>query len=240
MLLFPCYGFSQEKVKTIGVFVALADNEHQGIVKVPDAIGKGDDPDKNLYWGTADGLKGFFGRSKDWKLTQATNTNTNSFILRTNVYKHTRHPVVLNAFAYKGEAISKCIKDFENAISSGTYDMVVYIGHNGLMDFTIPIPNKTSDKVKAPDCVVLCCKSEQYFKERIYSAGGRPVLLTSQFMYPGAFILHAIVDDWIAKKSLSNIRSSAGAAYARNQNISKKAGTGVFAVINENNDPENN
>jgi hypothetical protein len=59
-------------------------------------------------------------------------------------------------------------------------------------------------------------------------------------MYPGAFILHAIVDDWIAKKSLSNIRSSAGAAYARNQNISKKAGTGVFAVINENNDPENN
>lgn len=236
MLLFPCYGFSQEKVKTIGVFVALADNEHQGIVKVPDAIGKGDDPDKNLYWGTADGLKGFFGRSKDWKLTQATNTNTNSFILRTNVYKHTRHPVVLNAFAYKGEAISKCIKDFENAISSGTYDMVVYIGHNGLMDFTIPIPNKTSDKVKAPDCVVLCCKSEQYFKQRIHSAGGRPVLLTTQFMYPGSFILHAIVDDWISGKSLSTIRSSAGAAYAKNQNITKRAGTGVFTEIKENND----
>lgn len=114
--------------------------------------------------------------------------------------------------------------------------MVVYIGHNGLMDFTIPMPIKTRDQVKTPDCVVLCCKSEEYFKQRIISAGGRPVLLTSQFMYPGAFILHAIVDDWVSSKSLSTIRSSAGAAYAKNQNISKKAGAGVFAVIKENND----
>ncbi|MBN1906961.1 MAG: hypothetical protein JW927_17915 [Deltaproteobacteria bacterium] len=217
MLLFPCYGFAQETYKTIGVFVALADNEHQGIVKVPDAIGKGDDPDKNLYWGTADGLKGFFGRSKDWKLTQT--TNTNSSILRTIIYRHTRHQVVLNAFAYKGEAISKCIQAFEMAISSGTYDMVVYIGHNGLMDFTIPMPNKTRVQGKAPDCVVLCCKSEQHFRERIISAGGRPILLTSQFMYPGAFILHAIVDDWILNKPLGTIRSSAGAAYAKKTRI---------------------
>ncbi|NLD37300.1 MAG: hypothetical protein GX654_10570 [Desulfatiglans sp.] len=236
MLLFPCYGFSQEKVKTIGVFVALADNEHQGIVKVPDAVGKGDDPDKNLYWGTADGLKGFFGRSKDWKKIQTNNTNTNGSILRTMVFKHTRHQVVLNAFAYKGEAISKCIQAFEMAISSGTYDMVVYIGHNGLMDFTLPMPNKNRDQVKTPDCVVLCCKSEEYFKKRIISAGGRPILLTTQFMYPGAFILHAIVDDWISGKSLNTIRSSAGAAYAKNQNISKKAGTGVFTEIIKNND----
>lgn len=235
ILLFPCYGFPQEKVKTIGVFVALADNEHQGIVKVPDAIGKGDDPDKNLYWGTADGLKGFFGRSKDWKIIQTTNTNTNSSILRTMVYRHTRHQVTLNAFAYKGEAIPKCIQAFEMAISSGIYDMAVYIGHNGLMDFTIPMQIKTRDQVKAPDCVVLCCKSEQYFKERIISAGGRPVLLTTQFMYPGSFILHAIVDDWISHKSLSTIRSSAGAAYAKNQNITKKAGIGVFAEIQESN-----
>jgi hypothetical protein len=55
-------------------------------------------------------------------------------------------------------------------------------------------------------------------------------------MYPGSFILHAIVDDWISGKSLSTIRSSAGAAYAKNQNITKRAGTGVFTEIKENND----
>lgn len=41
--------------KTIGVFVALADNASQGIVPVPAAIGNGDDPERNLYWGTAGG-----------------------------------------------------------------------------------------------------------------------------------------------------------------------------------------
>ena len=34
------------------VIVALADNRYQGIVPVPPAIGNGDDPDRNLYWGT--------------------------------------------------------------------------------------------------------------------------------------------------------------------------------------------
>lgn len=138
------------------------------------------------------------------------------------------HFVCLNAFV-------PLLWDF-----SATYDVVVYIGHNGLMDFNIPMPNKTKDQVREPDCVVLCCKSEQYFKQRINEAGGRPILLTSQFMYPGSFILHAIVDDWISRKPLSAIRSSAGAAYAKNQNISKKAGIGVFAEIKENNDQINN
>src|SRR5213596_1995295 len=33
------------------VLVALADNKYQGIVPVPAAIGNGDDPVRNLYWG---------------------------------------------------------------------------------------------------------------------------------------------------------------------------------------------
>ncbi|WP_316785612.1 hypothetical protein [Pedobacter frigiditerrae] len=37
--------------KTIHVFVALCDNKYQGIVPVPKAIGNGQDPDNNLYWG---------------------------------------------------------------------------------------------------------------------------------------------------------------------------------------------
>jgi hypothetical protein len=37
------------KEKTIGVFVALADNKHQGIARVPAAIGDGEEPERNLY-----------------------------------------------------------------------------------------------------------------------------------------------------------------------------------------------
>ncbi len=46
--------------RTVHVFVALADNQHQGIVPVPARLGNGDDPEHNLYWGSAYGVKTFF------------------------------------------------------------------------------------------------------------------------------------------------------------------------------------
>ena len=219
--------------KTIGVFVALADNQNQGIVPVPEAIGKGDDPERNLYWGTADGLKGVFDRSREWKLTEKIDSPPNTEILRTRVYRNAKKNAVLSAKAYKGSAIKECIRDFEASIQSGSYDMVVFIGHNGLMDFDLPKPKKSDKQAKTPDCVVLCCKSEQYFKTRIEAAGGRPILLTTQLMYPGAFILHAAADSWLDGKDRSAIRESAGIAYAENQKLSKKAGTGVFAELKD-------
>ncbi len=54
----------------VHVFVALADNEHQGIVPVPARLGNGDDPDHNLYWGSAYGVKTFFARSVEWSLIE--------------------------------------------------------------------------------------------------------------------------------------------------------------------------
>src|SRR5687768_2778496 len=42
--------------RVVHVFVALCDNEYQGIVPVPARIGNGDDPDNNLYWGAAYGV----------------------------------------------------------------------------------------------------------------------------------------------------------------------------------------
>lgn len=219
--------------KTIGVFVALADNRNQGIVPVPEAIGKGDDPERNLYWGTGEGLKGVFDRSKDWKITKKSDTPENSAILRTRVYRNAKKKAVLYAKAYKGSAIRECIRDFENAVQSGSYDLVVYIGHNGLMDFSLPKPTKSGKQARTPDCIVLCCKSEQYFKSRIEAAGGRPVLLTTQFMYPGAFILHAAADSWLGGQKRNAVRASAGIAYAKNQKLTKKAGMGVFALLKD-------
>ena len=78
--------------RTVGVYVVLADNASQGIVPVPAAFGNGDDPEHNLYWGCADGLKA----------------------------------------------------DFERAVLSGSFDVVVYIGHNGLMDFALPVLQKSA------------------------------------------------------------------------------------------------
>lgn len=215
--------------KTIGVFVALADNASQGIVKVPKEIGNGDDPEKNLYWGTADGLKGVFDKSKDWKLIENSDKPIDSDVLRSRTYKNALKSAILYAKAYKGTSIKKCIQDYELALQQGTYDLVVYIGHNGLMDFDLPIPVKPEKQIKVSDCIVLCCKSNQYFKNRIATGGGNSILLTQQLMYPGAFILHAVADSWLDGKKPKEIRESAGAAYAANQKISVKAGIGIFA-----------
>lgn len=213
--------------KKIAVFVALADNASQGIVPVPKAIGNGDDPEKNLYWGAGEGLRGVFDKSKNWKL-QETKDLPEKNILRLRIYRHAKKKAILTAKAYKGSAIKECIEAFEVALQSGEFDLVVYIGHNGLMDFTLPIPQKGKRNV---DCIVLCCKSEVYFKKRIEAIGCQPVLLTTQLMYPGSFLLEASAEVWLDKKNRTEIRESAGAAYATNQKISKKSAVGIFSKL---------
>ena len=88
-------------------------------------------------------------------------------------------------------------------------------------------------RTNVADCVVLCCKSEHYFRSRIESAGGRPVVLTTQFMYPGSFILQAVAEGWLNGATMAALRARAGEAYAINQKLSRKAGLGVFAKIEE-------
>jgi len=165
--------------KSIGVFVALADNAHQGIVPVPAAIGNGDDPERNLYWGTADGLRGVFDKSQEWRLAEKSDRAADADVLRLRTYRHVASGAVLHARAYRGAALERCIRDFESAIRTNAFDLVVFIGHNGLMDFELPVPTRPARQVRQADCVVLGCRSEAYFQSRIESAGGRPVLLTT-------------------------------------------------------------
>jgi hypothetical protein len=219
--------------KTIGVFVALADPKHTGIEALPESIGNGDNAETNLYWGNDEGLKGVFDRSRKWKLVDRNETPQSDVVLSRRAYRRVGANLVMVAMAYRGAAMKRCIQDFEGAVAHGTFDMVVFIGHDGLMDFQLPMPERAADQGKMPDCVALCCLSEDYMKTRLLAAGGRPVLLTTQRMYPGAFVLEAVIDTWIAGKGLSDMRESAGTAYSMNQKISKRAATGVFADLNK-------
>ena len=58
--------------KVVHVFVALCDNRNQGIVQVPEALGNGQDPRNNLYWGAMYGVKTFFTRSNSWSVVRHT------------------------------------------------------------------------------------------------------------------------------------------------------------------------
>jgi hypothetical protein len=216
--------------RSVRVFIALCDNKTQGIIPVGAKIGDGDVPDENLYWGCTDGFGSLFKHSKDWKVLSA-ESDVSPIILRRMTLKHRTKDIKLVAEAYRGSAMKKCLEDFESAVASGEHDLVAFIGHNGLMDNTAEEPKVPEARPRKTDAMVLCCISDSYFRPRLERAQARPVLLTQQLMYPGAFILHDALQVWIEGGSLEEIRAAAGRAYAKNQKISVKAATGVFAPV---------
>ncbi|MFM7180363.1 MAG: hypothetical protein ACKO2G_02705 [Verrucomicrobiales bacterium] len=212
--------------KQARVFIALCDNKTQGIVPVGEKIGNRDDPDANLYWGCSDGFGTYFRRSKSWKTT-ALEKDVSPDILRRMKLTHIGGQMELTAEAYRGSKIKDCLRDFENAAASGKYDLVAFIGHNGLMDFELAPPPKVEGN--QTHVVVLCCLSEKYFGERLRALGCQPILMTRQLMYPGSFLLHAAIDKHLAGADADAIRTAATAAYAANQKISTRAALGVFS-----------
>src|SRR5688500_14158982 len=99
------------------VIVALADNEHQGIVRVPHALGDGDRPQSNLYWGAMYGVKGFLRRSADWKalpLAASSDPRILERVLFRRELLHDGRPatVYLLAEAWQGRHIAGATRHF--------------------------------------------------------------------------------------------------------------------------------
>jgi hypothetical protein len=216
--------------KKVAVFVALCDNVSQGIVPVPARIGNGDKPADNLYWGCSDGLAGCFGAGKAWKLLRK-EVPADRRILERRVYQSASGDIEITAEAWRGAEIKACLGAFEAALVAGKHDLCAYIGHNVLMDGEVAPPAVKA--AKSCDAVVLCCMSDPYFRTRLEALGVRPLILTTQLMYPGSFILRDALPVWSKGGSLEKIRDAAAAAYSRNQKISVKAAKGVFADLSK-------
>jgi len=224
--------------KRIHVTVALCDNQYQGIIKVGARIGDGDDPASNLYWGCSDGLWKVFDKAPEWQRIDRKPANEDQTILETLTYQHTTENVMLVAEAWRGREIKAATIRFLELLESkdpvDAPDLVAFIGHNGLMDFTLPAsPVETGFQFGEPkrDAVVLCCRSRAYFSEKLKARNARPILMTEQRMYPGSFLLEAALDGWLKNESVTQIRERAARAYASNQKISTKAARGVFTDL---------
>src|ERR1039457_4844635 len=95
----------------IHVFVALCDNESQGIIPVPKKIGNGNDSDNNLYWGCGFGMRTYFKNATEWQFVTSIK-NPNKVILERCIYKHKTKDAILVADAYKGTCMRDCLNDF--------------------------------------------------------------------------------------------------------------------------------
>lgn len=233
----------------IHVFVALCDNVNQGIVPVSARLGNGEDPAQNLYWGAAYGVKTFFAKSKDWKLA-ATIPNPQPAILERLVFKHRRERALLVADAYRGSQIKQATIDFLEAASgsagetltvqfdsavpvqfhaAGSARLVAYVGHDGLMDFSLPHhPQKKDDERR--DAVILACASKNYFATALRQTGATPLLWTTNLMAPEAYVLERAIDGWLKRESGEQIRRRAAEVYHQYQKCGIKGAMNLFAT----------
>jgi hypothetical protein len=238
---------AQERLRTVHVFVALADNVHQGIVPVPAALGNGDDPGRNLYWGAAYGVRTYFRKSAEWKEI-AVLQNPSTSVLERAVFYNASQNVYLVADAYRGSEIKDAIVDFfrvaaglnqEKAIrikgANGTEveislqpNLSVYVGHDGLMDFALE-KKFQGEAAGEREAIVLACASKAYFGPSLRATRARPILWTTGLMAPEAYTLKDALDGWMAGETAEQIRARAARAYAKYQKISMTAALRLFS-----------
>lgn len=240
----------------IQVSVALADNRNQWIVPVPKSLGNGQNPATNLYWGARYGVKTFLIKDAGWVIDSSINPDDKRILERVVFKKaffrrNQKVNVYLVADAWDGKYIKDTIRAFLNYNSGNdTFDihmneielsagghahLIVYIGHNALMDFagmndlTVsnpPVIGSNPDN----DAMVLACKSKAWFFKRLSQVGANPVLLTSGLMAPEAYSLNAAITEWIEGKDVVQVRKAAAGSYSKYQKIGLKAAERLFGV----------
>lgn len=246
VMLLCSFSSKEDRAKTIHVFVALCDNENQGIVPVPSKLGNGQDPKSNLYWGALYGVKTYFKNSKDWILVK-TIKSVNPKILDRILFKHKTSNTYLLADAYDGKHIKQTTIDFieatagRNAISisyngtqlefGGKSGLIGYVGHDGLMEFNVEgnfIPINETKR----DAIVLACVSKSYFKPYFEKTKVNPLVWTTGLMAPEAYTLKSAIDGWILDETDLQIRERAAQAYHKYQKCGIKGARRLLVTGN--------
>lgn len=217
----------------VHVFVPLCDNENQGIVPVPTKLGNGLDLRSNLYWGARYGVKSYFKLDKNWTMIyEGEKPSLN--VLERVIFKrkYTNGPLVyLIADAYRGDRMGDCLKDFNASISGvltnrmkvddqnimlyNKTDLLIFNGHNGLMDTTIQYVASKSEFPK--DVAVIACISNDYFIEQLQLAQAYPLLLTTNLLAPEAYVLSNAIDAWAALETGEEVLLNAAKGYNQYQ-----------------------
>jgi hypothetical protein len=215
----------------VHIFVPLCDNEHQGIVPTSPKLGNGLDLKNNLYWATSGGIKRFFNDHPKWNFVCSILSPTKNILERV-VFSRTFTNgacVYLVADAYRGDQMAKCLSDFFNSLSgqfqhaisidslkltinSGA-DLLIFNGHNGLMDTPLNFTPITPQQFPMIDAVSISCASANLFKYHYPQTNAYPLVHTTNLLYPGAFIANAIIENWAMLKSDKECKIAASKAY---------------------------
>lgn len=232
----------------VHVTVALCDNENQGIVPVPASLGNGQDAKNNLYWGAAFGVKTFF-KKQGWKKLQSSAPLPEGILDRVVWEKvlevdGKRKRVLVLAEAWDGALISDAIFQFlrhsagldRQMISlegeekpfafGGGAQVVAYVGHDGLMEFSLP--HAKDAEGQNPESMILACISKDFFMPYLKKTGSPLLLGTTGLMAPEAYTLEAAILAKARDASTEQVREAAAHAYHRYQKCGLKAARRLF------------
>lgn len=238
---------SPRTMKVVHAIVPLCDNEHQGIVPVPKALGDGKDRDKNLYWGAGYGFRTFFRTSKEWSELKIAKPASPSILERV-AFVHGDTYVI--ADAYDGERMDHALRDFiafsagaraddvdvvakdgtkVHLEAGGRSDLVAFVGHDGLMDGIEPaVPVTSGDRPHG--AVVVACFSRSWFSPLMKQAKVPLWVGTTNLLAAEAYSVEAAIRAYADGAAPAAMRAAAGKAYAKYQKISEGSGLGAFST----------
>ncbi len=236
----------------VHIVVALADNLYQGIVPTSLSLGNGQNSRTNLYWGAMYGVGSFFSRQAGWTRVRYAFTKSkkilDKIILKKIIKRSGKNVTVyIIAEAWNGKYIKDAIQYYYGLLSGnhdqeirlnkskgtkisvgGAAHMNVYIGHNGLMDFSIKDVPKLKTNSKLKSAVILACKSKSYFSPVLKKLKANSLILTTGLMAPEAYTLDASIKAWVEGKSAKQVHQAAARAYQKYQKNNLRASQRLF------------
>lgn len=244
---------AQNRPIVVHVVVALCDNANQGIVRVPEYLGNGRDPRSNLYWGALYGVRTHLSRRSGWTVLSGNQPADDRILERVVLFSRVSRaganvPVYLVADAWDGAQIKGALQRFLDMAAGGASEtvrlrhdsqyveimagglahLVAYAGHNGLMEFSLPPPQRRTRTDRPNSSIVLACASKPYFLDHLRVAESHALLLTTGLMAPEAYTLDAAIRSWIRDGSTATVREAAAQAYDRYQKCGLRAARRLF------------
>jgi len=230
---------SGKTAQVIHVIVALCDNVHQGIVPVPAALDNGDIPGSNLYWGAGFGLKTVFRRSKSWELESCIPQDRGPLLERC-AFRHRDTGTILIADAWRGSEIRQATRNFLRESGGASFmwrsrtilpSLVIYAGHDRLMDFALDVKPLSENPSRVP-VMVFCCSSRLFFRENLELLGALPLLWTTGLMAPEGYAVEAATNGWIAGERGTILRNRVAAAYNKYLKCGARTARHLFTTDN--------
>lgn len=196
------------------------------------ALGDPRSLDGNLYWGARFGAERFLKDRAGITVTES-KAGVAPVLRELHLVRRAEkgeREVRATLVAFDGERIDDALAYFLDAVRLRRADLVVWAGHDRLMDVAAPELGRAS---RPASVAVLACESERYFGPALDAMGARAVALTRTFMAPEGYLLDALVVS-VARNGPDErelLRQALVGAYARWQKISAKSAATVFSRL---------